>query len=258
MGFHVGMTERQAFDLVLWGFAGIAIIVGVALFFVTAPYGRHARKGWGPTLSNLAGWLVMEIPAPLGMVVWFLIGGRFDAASIVFLAIFELHYCQRTFVFPFLMKPGDPPMPLSIALFGALFNLFNTYINGRWLFTLAAPYPTAWLADPRFLAGTAVFLVGMVINLHSDHLLRNLRKPGETDFKIPRGGMFRFVSAANYLGEFTEWVGWAILTWSLPAAIFALWTFANLGPRARATHRWYLEKFPDYPKDRKAILPFVV
>ena len=32
-----------------------------------------------------------------------------------------------------------------------------------------------------------MFLVGMAINIHSDHILRNLRKPGETGYVIPRG-----------------------------------------------------------------------
>ncbi len=251
------MTEREIFDWILIGFAAVAATVLPLLLFVTAPYGRHARKGWGPTLPNVAGWVLMEIPAPLGMAAFFVAGGRYDAASIAFLAIYLLHYIQRTFVFPFLMKPGDPDMPLSIALSGFFFNVFNTYVIGRWLFTLSDPYPAGWLADPRFLLGTAVFLAGFVINLHSDHVLRTLRAPGETDFKIPRRGMFRFVSSANYLGEFTEWVGFAILTWSLPAAVFAFWTFANLGPRARSNHRWYHQTFPDYPKNRKAMIPFI-
>ena len=33
---------------------------------------------------------------------------------------------------------------------------------------------------------------------------------------------------------------------------------ANLVPRALATHRWYRERFPDYPQDRKALIPFVL
>ena len=32
-----------------------------------------------------------------------------------------------------------------------------------------------------------MFVAGMIINIHSDHILRNLRKPGETGYKIPRG-----------------------------------------------------------------------
>ena len=36
---------------------------------------------------------------------------------------------------------------------------------------------------------------------------------------------------------------------------FAAWTMANLVPRARAHHRWYRERFPDYPARRKALVP---
>jgi protein-S-isoprenylcysteine O-methyltransferase Ste14 len=70
--------------------------------------------------------------------------------------------------------------------------------------------------------------------------------------------MFRYVTAANYFGELTEWTGWAIMTLSLPGLVFAIWTFANLGPRAYRHHKWYIEKFGDeYPKDRKRMIPFV-
>jgi 3-oxo-5-alpha-steroid 4-dehydrogenase 1 len=39
---------------------------------------------------------------------------------------------------------------------------------------------------------------------------------------------------------------------------FAVWTAANLIPRALAYHRWYRQEFYDYPPQRKAILPFVL
>ncbi|GKT24264.1 3-oxo-5-alpha-steroid 4-dehydrogenase/very-long-chain enoyl-CoA reductase like protein [Aduncisulcus paluster] len=87
---------------------------------------------------------------------------------------------------------------------------------------------------------------------------RRIIKPGETAYKIPYGGLFRFVTSPNYLGEFIEWVGWAILTWSFSGAIFAFWTFANLLPRAFSHHKWYLDRFPDYPKDRKRMIPFLL
>ena len=43
-----------------------------------------------------------------------------------------------------------------------------------------------------------------------------------------------------------------------PGLAFALYTFANLAPRALSHHRWYRERFPEYPADRKAILPFLL
>ena len=58
-------------------------------------------------------------------------------------------------------------------------------------------------------------------------------------------------------GEILEWVGFAIMTWCLPGLIFAIWTMANLIPRASAHHKWYRNEFGDYPKDRKAIIPFI-
>jgi protein-S-isoprenylcysteine O-methyltransferase Ste14 len=167
-----------------------------------------------------------------------------------------VHYGQRTFIFPLLIK-GKQPMPISIIIFGILFNGINTYLQGRWIYTFSPPYLVNWLFSPLFIIGLIIFLSGFIINLHSDHIIRNLRKTGETEYKIPYGGMFRWVSCPSYLGEITEWTGWAIITWSLPGLVFAGWTFANLFPRARSHHKWYLETFPDYPKRRKALIPYI-
>ncbi|RLV98648.1 hypothetical protein DV515_00010526 [Chloebia gouldiae] len=102
-----------------------------------------------------------------------------------------------------------------------------------------------------------LFLLGMGINIHSDLLLRQLRKPGEVTYKIPQGGLFTYVSGANYFGEIVEWFGFAIATWSLPAFAFAFFTLCCIGPRAYHHHRYYLKTFTDYPKSRKALIPFV-
>lgn len=115
-----------------------------------------------------------------------------------------------------------------------------------------------WMWDPRFIIGSILFITGVAINWQSDNLLIRLRKPGETGYKIPHGGFFRWVSFPNYFGEIIEWTGFAILTWSLPGLSFLLWSCANLIPRAISNHKWYLNQFPDYPKERKAVFPFLV
>lgn len=38
-----------------------------------------------------------------------------------------------------------------------------------------------------FFSGSCMWFLGWIINIHSDHILRNLREPGETGYKIPRG-----------------------------------------------------------------------
>ena len=102
-----------------------------------------------------------------------------------------------------------------------------------------------------------LFFGGWTLCAWSDRILRNLRAPGETGYKIPTGGAFRWVTSPNYLGEIVMWLGWSLATWSLAGLTIAAITMANLIPRARANHRWYHEKFPDYPKDRKALVPFL-
>lgn len=102
-----------------------------------------------------------------------------------------------------------------------------------------------------------MFVTGWLINLRADARLRNLRRPGETGYRIPRGGMHEHVSSPNYLGEILEWRGWAVATWSLAGLAFACFTIANLAPCAVTNHRWYQERFPDYPKSRRALIPFV-
>ncbi len=108
------------------------------------------------------------------------------------------------------------------------------------------------------IIGASVFVIGWAINQHSDAVLRRLRGPGESGYKIPRGGLYRWVSCPNYLGEMLEWVGWAIAAWSLAGLAFAVFTIANLLPRALANHRWYQDKFADYPPERRAVVPFLL
>ena len=238
----------------------IAVIVFITLIFVPAGYGQYISKKWGASINNKAGWVIMEIPVVIIFLIYWIVSDRkFEVTPLVFFALFNLHYCQRTFIFPMLIR-GKDDMPWTIILFGIVFNSANAYMQGTWIFFLspAILYTVAWLLTPQFIIGVAVFLAGFVINIHSDHIIRNLRKPGDTGFYIPRGGLFRYVTSANYLGEFTEWVGWAIMTLSWAGLVFAIWTFANLAPRADQHYKWYKEKFGDkYPKNRKRMIPFL-
>ena len=170
--------------------------------------------------------------------------------------MWQAHYIQRAFVYPFLLRNGKKKMPLAIPLIAMVFNLGNAYVNGRYLFYFSGNrYNTDWLLDPRFIVGTTLFTIGFIINRWADNSLRNLRQPGEIVYKIPYGGLYSYISCPNYFGEILEWFGWAIATWSLPGLIFAVWTFANLAPRAQAHHKWYHEEFSEYPQGRKALIP---
>lgn len=168
-----------------------------------------------------------------------------------------LHYFNRAVIFPIRTRTAGKKVPLVITFSAIFFNLVNGAMIGYYL-GFVQEYNNSWLHTPQMIIGLLVFLIGVYINVQSDNILLNLRKPGETGYKIPQGGLFAYISCPNLFGEMIEWVGFAIMTWSLPGAAFAIWTIANLLPRALDHHQFYLEKFSNYPPQRKAVVPFVL
>ncbi|XP_044304321.1 3-oxo-5-alpha-steroid 4-dehydrogenase 2 [Varanus komodoensis] len=202
-------------------------------------------------------WFLQELPALLVPALLLALRSPPRLAPLgcrLLVGMFCGHYFHRTFIYPFLIR--GRPFPLKLLVSGVLFCIFNGFLQGYHMI-YCAEYPDDWCNDIRFTSGTVLFLFGMGINIHSDSLLRQLRKPGEQTYKIPQGGLFAYVSGANYFGEILEWFGYAIATWSLPALSFALFTLCCIGPRAYHHHRYYLRKFTSYPRSRKALIPFI-
>ena len=238
------------------------IAVGVITFFtlllVSAPYGRHFRSGWGPRLPKRIGWILMESPALYLMWAYFYFYDGFNNEVLIFfLFLWSVHYFNRSIIWPFRIKKGGF-MPLSVALMAFLFNAVNTFFHGYWFFLLDNQYDSSWFYEPVFMLGLLIFLIGMFINIQSDNILVKLSKTSNNHYSIPKGSLYKFVTSPNYLGEIVEWLGWAILTWSVSGAVFFLWTIFNLLPRAISHHRWYKEKFEDYPAERRVIVPKVL
>ncbi len=247
-----------SFEVQLAISAAAALGVFVSLYFTAAPYGRHTRSGWGPTVPSRLGWIVMEGVAVAAILVFFARERpQAGPALVALLALWELHYVNRAIVYPLRMRARGKRMPLSVMVMAMAFNTWNGYLNGRWLGENAEAYTDGWMLRPAFIAGFVLFAAGFALNVWSDEILLRLRSGAETGYAIPRGGPYRFVSCPNYLGELIEWTGWALMAWSPAALVFVVWTAANLVPRARSHHRWYREQFTDYPPERKAILPFI-
>jgi len=235
----------------------LAVVTFVALRFITAPYGRYQRSGWGVTLPARAGWLVMESVSSVFFAVVFWSGPRrADLVALVLFAMWQSHYLYRAFVYPFLLRGGSR-IPLVVVLLAIAFNLLNAGINAYWIGTLRW-YPDRWLTDPRFLVGGVLFAGGLMLHVWADRKLRRLRASSSKGYQIPYGGAYRWVSCPNYLGEIVEWTGWALATWSLAGLAFALYTVANLAPRAVDHHAWYRRQFPEYPPERRALIPYVL
>ena len=255
--------SHDTYQFLLYAMSVAGAVVFVALYFVRAGYGMFRTSSWGISLPNKLAWMLMEAPAFV-IMLWGWLSSDIDvfAPQFVFACLFLLHYFQRSFVFPLLMR-GKSRMPVAIVAMGIVFNI----LNGMLLITSFFSYPSAedlyakgcgyWMHSFPWI-GLALFIAGMSINLHSDYVIRHLRKPGDTKHYLPQKGFYRYVTSANYLGELIEWTGFALLTASPAAWVFVWWTAANLVPRADAIYRRYREEFgSEALKDKKRIIPYI-
>lgn len=252
------MALHSWYTILLVAIFAAAGVTFCALMFVRAPYGRYARKGWGPEVHARTAWIIMEMPAVLVILIFYISGPNKTAPLTLFILLWQTHYVYRTFVYPLLMRGAKKGFPVVLILMAMVFNSANGYVNGYHLFYSNRIYTVSWLLDPRFIAGVLLFLCGLYIHIRCDHILMTLRKPHETGYKIPHGNMYRYISAPNYFGEIVQWSGWAIATWSLAGLSFAVFTAANLIPRALSHHAWYRKTFDEYPDQRRAVIPFIL
>ena len=235
----------------------LAVLVFILLFFISAPYGKFLRKGWGPSVRSKWAWMIMEAPSPLLMTILFLTSCQKNMPQIIFICLWLFHYIHRTFIYPFTQSGSNKSYPVVLVCMAFIFNCFNGFINGYGVFHLLS-YELSWFGSWQFAAGGMLFLTGFIINKTADEKLRKLRNGCREEYVLPEGWLFKYVSCPHYFGEIIEWGGWAIMTWSVPGFVFFIFTLANLLPRGITTHKWYQSKFIDYPSERKAVIPYIL
>ncbi|CAG8680608.1 5612_t:CDS:2, partial [Cetraspora pellucida] len=286
----IRQNEREFFDEVMKIYCVIPLCFLGGQLVVTAPYGKFQ---WNKSrLSGKFGWLLMECFALITFIYSFFVNDLFstiytDSAytttQLILCSLWIIHYTNRTIIYTY-RAPNISPMHILIMSSGIFYNIMNGYTVARWISIFGRDnyfYDEDGrdiYKSPRFILGVFVFLVGMTINIHHDNILFSLRSNLDKSTKsesikvvtntsspsskylIPNGGLFNYIACPNYFGEIVEWAGFVIATWySFPAVMFLMTTLANLIPRARSNLKWYRVKFGDaYPKNRKAIIPFVL
>ncbi|TKW06095.1 hypothetical protein SEVIR_7G219300v4 [Setaria viridis] len=108
--------------------------------------------------------------------------------------------------------------------------------------------------------GAAIFIWGSLHQLRCHAILGSLREHKDSDeYVIPRGDWFSRVSCPHYLAEIVIYFGLLIASGGSDISVWFLLLFviANLSFSAVQTHKWYLQKFEDYPRSRFAIIPNV-
>ena len=243
----------------------VMIITGFLTFYATlvinAPYGRYSPKNnsWGPLINPKLAWLIMESPNLIIPITFYLTIRCKGLTSIVnkcLICFFLLHYLHRSIIYPLYRMPKTTaPMPITVCVLAFGFCTWNSFQQSLSLL-IVYQYSESWLNNLNFQFGITIAIIGMIINIYGDSVLLKLKKVEK--YSIPHGFLFDYISCVNYFGEIIEWIGFGIANWNLPATAFALYTFCNIGTRGYNHHQWYLKKFKeDYPKQRKAVIPFI-
>ncbi|XP_062025402.1 polyprenol reductase 2-like [Rosa rugosa] len=108
--------------------------------------------------------------------------------------------------------------------------------------------------------GAAIFFWGWIHQRRCHEILGSLREHSEQNvYVIPHGDWFKIVSSPHYLAEIVIYAGLVVASGGADLTIWLLFGFvlSNLVFAAAETHRWYLQKFKSYPKNRRAIIPIL-
>lgn len=165
------------------------------------------------------------------------------------------HYVKRELETLFVHRFSAATMPF--------FNIFKNSTHYWVLSGLLLAYPlyhpqyTNTVSEPLFFGMVALFFVAELGNLHAHITLRNLRPPGTRTRAVPRGGLFELVSCANYTYELVAWAAFSVFSQLLTGWLFFAVSGGQIYIWAVKKHRRYVKEFPDYPRSRKALVPFL-
>ncbi|KAG1738438.1 3-oxo-5-alpha-steroid 4-dehydrogenase-domain-containing protein [Suillus paluster] len=138
-------------------------------------------------------------------------------------------------------------LALAYSIYSPVYGATSPYIRG-----------TARNNPMYIQAGAAIWLFSEISNLITHIKLRTLRPAGSRKRAIPQGYGFNLVSFPNYFFEFLGWLVIAALTGSYAAWIFLAVSTSQMYVWAVKKHRAYRKEFgSEYPRDRKAMFPFL-
>jgi len=173
-----------------------------------------------------------------------------------------IHYSKRLLETLFVHRFSHSTMPIM--------NLFKNCVY-YWGFAFYIGYYVNHpLYTPPYFGKIQVYssLIAFILfelgNLSIHLALRDLRPAGSTKRSIPMPTsnpftfLFNYVSCPNYAYEWYSWAAFTVMTQCLPAGLFTVAGFFQMAIWALGKHRNYKKEFPNYPRRRKAIVPFLL
>ncbi|KAK3228594.1 hypothetical protein Dsin_000475 [Dipteronia sinensis] len=227
--------------------------------------GKHLKysKFWNQstTNSNLtnnkfssrSGMLFIYTPSFLAGLASFWLFPHQNLRFLLLVSALTIHYFKRILEVIFIHKYSGSVM-VDSGIVISLSYLISTSIM------IYSQYLSQGLGEPSIdlkYLGIFLFLLGISGNFYHHYLLSKMRKDGEREYKIPKGGLFDFVVCPHYLFEILGFVGISFISQNLYALSCAIGVVLYLTGRSYVTRKWYLSKFEDFPKHVKAIYPYL-
>lgn len=228
----------------------LALCAGPAVYYGQS-LSRFNKARAGSVLPARLGMMILYATPILALFVS--ARGYVSAASpvqwTVFGAVF-LHFLKRVLESLFLHKYSKPVSLFTTILIACFYSTAAFVIGSLNQRPIPAP-------DFPFAFGVVFFLAGVAGNFYHHKLLAGLRK-NSLDYFIPKGGLFEFVVCPHYLFEICAWLGFALLSRHFAAWLILCFVIAYLTAQGLRTLEWYRAEFADFPRSRKALLPFIL
>jgi very-long-chain enoyl-CoA reductase len=243
--------EWTNFNIIFYSSLVIGVIVTAPAIYYGNGLLKYSKFHTGSGIPSRLGMLILYF-SPI-VALYFSVRGYLANASLIQWILFAsigLHFTKRALESLFLHKYSGSiglSATISIAFFYSFASFFIGYLNRNPLHSI----------DFLFVLGFVFYIVGNLGNFIHHKILADLRKDS-LEYVIPKGGLFQYVVCPHYLFEIFTWLGIFLFSRHLGALLVLGMIIAYLCARSLVTLKWYREKFAEFPKHVKAMIPFVL
>ena len=169
-----------------------------------------------------------------------------------------LHYFRRVIESNFIHNFTEAPGPV-MNIFNIMFYYWGLYGFVVHYFFLKPGYaPWVELSDTTFIFLGALFMLFEALNFRCHTITAALRKPGSNERGIPQGCGFGIVTVANYMWEGLAWFTFIFIAQTYGAVFWSFISYVAMYARGSVKHKKYQEQFPEYAKDKKILIPYIL
>lgn len=243
----------------------IAFAASLPLFFITEAtgwlslgYSKFARRNQRYSVRSQLGMFAIYFPAAVIYPSIHVLGdGAATTWHLVAMALIVVHFGKRCLEVLFVHRYSGVMNGWTVITICLLYSAVSWLLGEIATREVPAELVASAHLDRLLPVGLAVWLIGTGINLYHHVLLARLRKPGDKTYRVPSGGLFRFVACPHYLGEIIAWWGYALIFQHAAAVAVTATMTAYLMGRSHNTRKWYRSHVEGVPSSWRRLVPSV-